>query len=429
MAVANQAVLKVEHVAKKYCRSLKRSLWYGVADLLGEITAQDGSQGRQLRADEFLALDDVSFELERGQCLGLLGANGAGKSTLLKMLNGIIRPDAGRIAIHGRIRALIELGTGFSPILTGRENVYVNGAILGFCKKEIDALFDAIVAFAGLESFIDTPVQSYSTGMRVRLAMAVAAHMQAEFLLVDEVLAVGDIAFRMKCFQHFLDLKSAGKTIVVVSHNTIDISRVCDRVIVLDAGRKIYDGAVANGIATYEELLSKRSGAQNQRGPDAPASIERVELFDDAGKPAKEFHTGETLWAEVTLKADRRVNNARLIVHVLTPSLGLLGAFASPHKGFTFDIAAEGTAVRFAIRNLPLLVGSYSLRLYLYGPEIKDFYHTVNQAALFKIVGPDVDAFGYGVCHTIHFDHDWRAQDSFASAALGAPDLTQERAL
>jgi len=401
------AALQVEHVSKKFCRSLKRSLWYGLQDLLAEVAAQDGSRGLHLRPAEFLALDDVSFQLQRGECLGLLGANGAGKSTLLKMLNGLVRPDAGRVEIHGRIRALIELGTGFSPVLTGRENIYINGAILGFSKKEIESKFDEIVEFAELADFIDTPVQSYSTGMQVRLAMAVAAHMQAEFLLVDEVLAVGDIAFRMKCFQHFLDLKNAGKTIVVVSHNMVDIHRVCDRVIVLDRGKKIYDGAVASGIAAYEELLSKRGSLTDQRSADAPASIERVELFDEDGKPCSDFNTGENLTAAVTIRSQRKIANARLIVHVLTPSLGLLGAFASPHKGFRFDVEPGTTVVHFSIRKLPLLVGSYSLRLYLYGPDIKDFYHEVSQAALFKIVGPPVDAFGYGVCHTIHFDHKW----------------------
>jgi lipopolysaccharide transport system ATP-binding protein len=402
------AVVSVERVAKKYCRSLQHSLRYGIADFFAELGGQDGTQARRLRPAEFFALDDVSFELGRGECLGLLGANGAGKSTLLKMMNGIVRPDAGQITIRGRVGALIELGTGFSPILTGRENVYVNGALLGFAKKEIDRLFEQIVEFAGLGEFIDTPVHSYSTGMHMRLAMAVAAHLQADCLLVDEVLAVGDIAFRMKCFQHFLDLKRAGKTIIIVSHNMIDITRVCNRVIVLDGGKTIYEGGVATGIATYEESLAKRSRAEDQRAEAAPALIDHIKLLDETNRPCTEFHTGNNLFAEVTLKAERHVSNARLIVHVLTPSLGLLGAFASPHNGFTFDIEPEGTVVRFAIRNLPLLIGSYSLRLYLYGPSIKDFYQAVNQAAVFKVVCPPVDAFGYGVCHTIHFDHHWR---------------------
>ena len=328
-------------------RGLRRSLWYGLKDLVAELAAQDGNQRLRLRPLEFLAVDDVSFSLERGECVGLLGANGAGKSTLLKMLNGLIRPDAGCIEIQGRMQGLIELGTGFSPVLTGRENIYVNGAILGFSKREMDARFDEIVEFAELQDFIDSPVQSYSTGMHARLAMAVAAHMQAEFLLVDEVLAVGDTAFRMKCFQHFLDLKKAGKSIVVVSHNMIDIARVCDRVIVLHGGRKLYDGAVSAGIATHEEVLAKRSGLGEQRQADAPAEIEQVQLLNARSKSCNDFLTGDDLHVEVILQAKRWVPEHPNGGSCRKPALGILGAFASPHKGFSFDISATGTVIRF----------------------------------------------------------------------------------
>lgn len=406
--MSDPAVLKVQSISKKFCRSLSHSLWYGVKDLAAEFTGRNRTDKMRLRPAEFVALNNVSFELGRGECLGLLGANGAGKSTLLKMLNGLIRPDAGRICIRGRVRALIELGTGFSPILTGRENIYVNGAILGFTKKEIDATFDQIVAFAELLEFIDAPVRSYSSGMQVRLAMSVAAHMQAEFLLVDEVLAVGDVGFRMKCFQHFLNMKNSSRTIVVVSHNMIDISRVCDRVIVLDRGRVIYDGVVSDGIATYEETLSKRSGLENQRARDACAWIERVGLSNPQTNPCREFQTGDDLFVDVTLAAKRHIRQARLIVEVISPSLGILGSFASPHNGFSFDIAPDGVVIRFVIRDLPLLVGSYSLNISLYGAGIEDFCDAVNHAGSFKIVGPPVDALGFGVSHTISFAHDWQ---------------------
>jgi lipopolysaccharide transport system ATP-binding protein len=402
-----EPVVKVEHVSKKFCRSLRRSLWYGLKDLAGEVGARNGTGDLYLRPAEFLAVDDVSFELQRGECLGLIGPNGAGKSTLLKILNGLIRPDAGRITIQGRVGALIELGTGFSPILTGRENVYVNGAVLGFSKREIDLKFDEIVEFAEIGAFIDAPVQTYSSGMHVRLAMAIAANMQAEFLLVDEVLAVGDVAFRMKCFQHFLDIKNLGKTVVVVSHNMIDINRVCDRVVVIDGGKKIYNGSVSAGIATYENELLRRSSLVNERAPDASAWIDRLELFDSQGNTRSDFVTGEDLVAEVTISAVRNVPKARLIVHVMTPSLGTLGSFSSPHEGFTFDIVPPGDVIRFSIRRLPLLVGSYSLMLSLYGPKIQDFVHALTNAGLFRVVAPPVDTFGYGVCHAVRFEHDW----------------------
>lgn len=405
--MSEKPLVKVEHVSKKFCRNLRRSLWYGLKDLGGELTAQNGEGRLQLRPDEFLAVDDVSFELHRGECLGLVGANGAGKSTLLKMLNGLVRPDAGRITVCGRVGALIELGAGFNPILTGRENVYINGAVLGLSKKEIDARFDEIVDFAELGEFIDTPVQSYSSGMRVRLGMAVAVNLNPEVLLVDEVLAVGDVGFRMKCFQYFMDLKKIGRTVVVVSHSMIDVNRVCDRVVVIEEGRKTHDGDVSTGIATYESHLLQKDRSVSKRTSDTAAWIDKVELFAAQGERRGEFQTGDDLVVEVTLAAIKRVANARLIVHVTTPSLGVLGSFSSPHRDFKYDIVPPATVVRFSIRSLPLLVGSYSLRLSLYGPDVKDFLDTATMSPQFKVVGPPVDTFGYGVCHTVLFDHEW----------------------
>jgi len=406
----HQPTVVVEQVSKKYCRRLKHSLWYGLRDIAAELTGQD-RHGEALRPNEFFALDNVSFELRRGECVGLIGHNGAGKSTLLKMLNGLVRPDKGRIVLRGRVGALIELGVGFSPILSGRENIYINGAVLGFSKREIDAKFDEIVDFAELGDAIDAPVQTYSSGMYVRLGFAVAAQLDPDIFLVDEILAVGDISFRMKCFQFFLDLKKEGKTIVVVSHNMIDINRVCDRVVVLDCAKKIFDGSVPSGIATYESLSVRHGDGTQQRAVNAAAWIDKVRLFDSAGNPCEQFTTGEELVAEVNLVAQSRVTDARLIVHVMTPSLGTLGSFASPHKGFAFDIEPPGLVLRFRMPKLPLLIGSYSLTVSLYGSGIKDFLHAHTHAATFSIVAPAVDTFGYGVCHAINFEHAWELVD------------------
>jgi lipopolysaccharide transport system ATP-binding protein len=197
--VSADIIVRVEGVSKKFCRDLKRSLWYGLKDTAADLLGGRSSNG--LRPDEFWALDGVSLELARGECLGLIGRNGAGKTTLLKMLNGLIKPDKGRIELAGRVGALISLGAGFNPILTGRENIYVNGSVLGLTKKEIDSKLAEIVAFAEIDDFIDTPVQSYSTGMQVRLGFAVATAMQPDVLLLDEVLAVGDVAFRAECYE------------------------------------------------------------------------------------------------------------------------------------------------------------------------------------------------------------------------------------
>ena len=409
--MADDPVIEVENVSKKFCRRLRYSLWYGLTDLAAEFMRRSGKDDLQLRHAEFLAVNDVSFALRPGECIGLIGHNGAGKSTLLKMLNGLIRPDRGRITMRGRVGALIELGAGFSPVLTGRENIYINGAVLGFSKREIDATFDEIVDFAELGDAIDAPVQTYSSGMYVRLGFAVAAQLNPDIMLIDEILAVGDVAFRMKCFQHLLDMKRNGKTIVVVSHNMIDINRVCDRLLVMDKAKKVFDDDVATGVATYESLLLKQGRELSQRAPDAAAWIKKVRLLDAAGSPRQAYRTGEDLVAEVTLDAERKVVNARLIVHVMTPALGILGSFASPHKGFAFDIEPPGALLRFRMPKLPLLIGGYSLTVSLYGSGIKDFLHGMTDAATFKIIGPAVDTFGYGVCHTVNFEHDWERVD------------------
>src|ERR1051326_1476368 len=230
-------LIEVESVSKKFCRSLKRSLWYGVQDIGAELMGRVKSQS--LRKDEFWAVDDVSFELRRGDCLGLIGYNGAGKSTLLKMLNGLIKPDKGQIIIKGRVGALIELGTGFNPVLTGRENIYNNGAVLGLTQKEITEKFDSIVDFAEIGDFLDTPVQNYSSGMKVRLGFAVASHMEPDVLLVDEVLAVGDMSFLMKCYNQ-MDHLLQNTAMILVSHSMPQIARMATQIMLMEKGSGLY---------------------------------------------------------------------------------------------------------------------------------------------------------------------------------------------
>ena len=253
--MSSDVLVRVERVSKKFCRTLKRSLWYGLKDTASDMFG--GRSSDQLRPDEFWAVDNVSLELTRGECLGLIGRNGAGKTTLLKMLNGLIKPDTGRIELAGRVGALISLGAGFNPILTGRENIYVNGSVLGLTKKEIDSKFSEIVEFAEIGDFIDTPVQSYSAGMQVRLGFAVATAIKPDVLLLDEVLAVGDVAFRAKCYERLAQIRdSAG--FVLVSHDADQIARVCSKVLVLNAGCGRYLGDVGEGIRTYQELSRQR---------------------------------------------------------------------------------------------------------------------------------------------------------------------------
>ena len=244
-----ELLVKVEGISKKFAKDLKRSLLYGISDVFSSIFKS--KKEVKLRKDEFWAVQDVSFELRRGECIGLIGHNGAGKSTLLKMLNGLITPDKGRIEMHGRVGALIELGAGFNPILTGRENIYNNAAVLGFSKKEINEKFDEIVAFAEIGEYLDMPVKNYSSGMRVRLGFAVAAQMQPDILLVDEVLAVGDMGFVLKCFNQ-MDKLLNNTAIILVSHSMPQVSRMATQVLMLEKGQvEFYSDKVADGLTNY----------------------------------------------------------------------------------------------------------------------------------------------------------------------------------
>lgn len=252
-----ETLIKVEGVSKKFCRSLKRSLWYGLQDLGNEIRGRRHGGNGELRPDEFWAVKDLSFEVKRGECLGLIGRNGAGKTTLLRLLNGLIKPDQGRIVMRGRVGALIALGAGFNPILTGRENIYVNASVLGQSKEEIDEYIDEIIDFSELEEFIDTPVQNYSSGMSVRLGFAVAAILiKPDILFLDEVLAVGDIGFTIKCLNVVRQLTQRC-AVVFVSHNMQYVSAFCTRVMVMERGVSQLDSPnPAEGIDHYFSLIS-----------------------------------------------------------------------------------------------------------------------------------------------------------------------------
>ena len=270
-----------EGLSKEYRRGLAQDT--GLRHSLDKFLRSPVAAMRRPKQETFWALKDVSLQVREGEVLGLIGRNGAGKTTLLKVLCRITRPTAGWAEIHGRVGSLLEVGTGFHPELTGRENTFLSGAILGMSKKEIERKFDEIVAFAELEKFIDTPVKHYSSGMYVRLAFAVAAHLEPEILLVDEVLAVGDINFQKKCLGKMGDVAKAGRTIVLVSHQLNQIRRLCQRVVWMDGGQVRKDGATHEVLAAYESwshyCVGEPSNDCDKRSivpsyPDEPRQIE-----------------------------------------------------------------------------------------------------------------------------------------------------------
>ena len=255
--------------------------------------------GRGGGATTFWALKDVSFRVEVGEVIGIVGPNGAGKSTLLKVLSRITPPTEGYVDLTGRVSSLLEVGTGFHPELTGRENIYLNGAILGMFRAEIARKFDAIVAFAELDSFIDTPVKHYSSGMFVRLAFSVAAHLEPEILIVDEVLSVGDLHFRNKCLGRMQDLRGEGRTVLFVSHDLTSVRQLCTRALLLNRGRVVDDGAPAEITRQYERMyqegVENTTGAADRRHPPADYHLRRVELRNAGGAATGQFDAGEVM--------------------------------------------------------------------------------------------------------------------------------------
>ena len=285
-------VLSVEGVSKKYRRrrtseSAAASFRELVSRSVRDLARGGGKAAPAHAPEEFWALKDVSLSLEEGTRLGVIGSNGAGKSTLLKILSRITVPTTGRIEIFGRTASLLEVGTGFHPELTGRENIYLNGALLGMSRPEVRRKLDQIVAFAEVEDFLDEPVKHYSSGMYVRLGFAIAAHVDPEILILDEVLAVGDLEFQRKCFGKMEELGKSAKSVIFVSHDLAAVSSLCNRCLVLDAGRVIFDGPTASAIATYyhqDPYASKVLATPGRTIGDANARLLSAEVVDDAGR-------------------------------------------------------------------------------------------------------------------------------------------------
>ncbi|MEP6571901.1 MAG: ABC transporter ATP-binding protein [Gemmatimonadota bacterium] len=267
--------VSVSHLSRKYARDLRRSLWYGLRDIAGEFLPSRAAAG--LRPGEFWALDDVSFDLGPGESLAIVGRNGAGKSTLLRILYGLIKPDRGEVRLRGRVAALIELGAGFHPLLTGRENVQLGTALLGLAPREAGALHETVIDFAGLGDFIELPVQSYSAGMRARLGFALAANLEPDVLLVDEVLAVGDFAFQRKCATHMRGYLARGGSLLLVSHNTHQIQSVCTRGVLLDHGQLIFAGSAVETVnRMFAQPAPEDSTTRVRASASGPLTIEEM---------------------------------------------------------------------------------------------------------------------------------------------------------
>jgi lipopolysaccharide transport system ATP-binding protein len=365
--VPNKAIV-IEHVSKRYVIGSMRHETMLREVLLKMITLKN----RRREQTTILALDDLSFDVQQGEVVGIIGRNGAGKSTLLKLLSRITYPSTGRIRVKGRVASLIEVGTGFHDELTGRENIYLNGSILGMRKREIDARIDQIIDFAGVERFVDTPIKRYSSGMRLRLGFAVAAHMDPDVLFVDEVLAVGDADFQKKCLNAMDELRSGGRTVLFVSHNMAAIENLCPRTVWIDQGKMRMDGpsdeVIAKYLATFSE--SQRTGydlaSAPHRAGNGAIRYQRVDFLDRDGQPTHVFRSGEPFRARFHYRVNEPVRDPHFSM-VIHSDLGTRVCTVSTwHAGYEIpDVhVGEGT-LDLVIDNLFLQPNRYFLSLFI----------------------------------------------------------------
>jgi ABC-type polysaccharide/polyol phosphate transport system ATPase subunit len=367
------------------------------------------------RSERFLALKDVSFEVKRGEALGIIGHNGAGKSTILKLLSKITAPTRGEIMIRGRLSALIEVGSGFHPELTGRENVYLSGSILGMRRREITEKLDSIIDFAGVRQFIDTPVKRYSSGMYVRLGFSIAAHLHPDILLLDEVLAVGDAAFQARCFKRISELKEAGTTIVFISHDLNAVEMLCDRALLLNRGEVAAEGWPRDIISEYERsangTLPLYSAGAGGDGSPRPVEITGLTFQDYEGRQVSHASTGGPLTARVEFVANEPVADVAFEIFYYSQDGKLHFQFSTALNCDRVDLNQGSGAVVFTCPELGLLPGLYyadaTIKRRAEGEEIDWQY----RCSVLR-VGP-----GKNVAGNFYAPHEWRIMQYSDSAA------------
>lgn len=378
--------LTFDHVSKRY------RIGQGFPSLRAALTGNAGSKGSRVH----WAVKDVSFQVQPGEALAVIGPNGAGKTTILKLLSQVTRPTSGDIHVNGRMSALIELGAGFHPDLTGRENVFLNGTILGMRKAEIRKRFDEIVDFAGIGEYLDTPVKRYSSGMYARLGFAIAAHVDPQILLVDEVLAVGDFAFQTKCYARMDELRRNGTSLIFVSHNMEAVRRVCDRGMVMYRGQAIFQGSANEAVVAYSDAIRSaarqvNSGAPledglSQRVMTFEAEIEKVSLLDESGLPISNLDSGASVSLAIDVNFHQPVHQPIFSFFVRTPEGYLVYNNTTrwmnvPTPNFA---AGESCRVEFKI-DLPLLDGNYELGVDIASADLSHYYDRMERALNFWI--------------------------------------------
>lgn len=390
----SKVAIKIEGVSKKYTVGKQKD--GSLRGTLGSLLKSAASKG-----DDFWALRDISFEVNQGDVIGIIGKNGAGKSTLLKILSKITKPTEGRIEINGRVASLLEVGTGFHPELTGRENIYLNGTILGMTRKEVKVKFDEIVEFSGIEKFIDTPVKHYSSGMYVRLAFAVAAHLEPEILIIDEVLAVGDAEFQKKCLGKMKDVSNSGRTVLFVSHNLGAVKQLCNKGVLIANGELKKTGDVESIINEY-----LRTGTQSNKYTASDINkdvyISEAKVLNDKGNDIVEFHSDQSIKFKFSIKQKIEIDNTfLLLVRVLDSDQQVIFSCETSLLDKKDDYLLE-------IPENLLTKGSYHLDCIIYKPAVAQYDH-VNECCEFTIINNNskfahLETFNIG---KIYANHSW----------------------
>lgn len=384
-----EILVSVQNVSKKFSMDLRSSLKYGALDIIKSTLGI--KINKDLRPKEFWAVKDISFKLRRGECIGLIGHNGAGKSTLLKILNGLYAPDKGQIVMKGKIGALIELGAGFNPILTGRENIYNNASILGFTRKEIEDKLDSIVEFSEIGEFIDMPIQNYSSGMKVRLGFAIAAHLEPDILIIDEVLAVGDLGFVLKCFKK-IDELLPNTALIFVSHSMPMISRICNDIILMDRGMVKYQGNnVSKGIAEYYNHFEEMEKA---------TLLESNNISDIQVKSEKVCNWGQELKITLNLKVKNLAKTPSIYLIIKDKEQrGIAGIISQ--ESIHLDYNQKEIEVEIVIPKIELTIGTYNVDLALYENLFTGPLCRISNLFTFSVEG------GIQTWEAFHLDSSW----------------------
>lgn len=376
--------LRMDRVFKKFTKGERHDSLRDLIPALAKHVLRRVARPAELKKEEFWALQDISFEIKKGEAVGIIGHNGAGKSTMLKHLCGIMRPTSGTIAVSGRLSALIEVGAGFHQDLTGRENIALNGVILGMTRAEIARKFEEIVEFSGLAEFIDTPVKRYSSGMYARLGFSVAAHLEPDILVIDEVLSVGDFVFQAKGVQKMRQIAASGATVIFISHNLRAMADLCNRALLLRKGQLIEDGPTSHVIHTYmEQIKSKRIHDEDKK-----VVIDSV-WVGDANGPRVDFTSGDKARVIIKLQALKRVEKVACVLYVLDDKYYEVFNTSTERLGEPALTLESGESYSYEFElDLHLAVGSFHLCAMLFRYDISEQYDAIQPAVTLLVSSP-----------------------------------------